>query len=110
MAWQYKLKNKERPKEAERLHDGYWPFEQGPREQASLVKLVEAGAWPKGKKVKIINGRPHRKRRGRWVEIPWEWVGHVTHPQKQRKRKVRAKDKHIGRRRRRRRSRQRYGP
>lgn len=33
-----------------------------------------------------INGKAYRKRRGRLVEIPEEWVGKVTHPQTIRKR------------------------
>jgi hypothetical protein len=73
-----------------------------PKYQAVFVRYIG-----NSKKIKIIDGKPHRKRRGKWVEIPWEWVGHVCHPQTQRKRRKRAQDKHIGRKRRRRRSRER---
>ena len=34
-----------------------------------------------------IDGKFYRKRRGKLVEIPPEWVGKVTHPQTTRKRK-----------------------
>ena len=37
-------------------------------------------------KVKLINGKPHRERRGKLVEIPDEWFGKVTYPQTIRKR------------------------
>lgn len=33
-----------------------------------------------------INGNFYRRRRGKLVEIPEEWVGKVTHPQTIRKR------------------------
>ena len=33
-----------------------------------------------------INGKWYRQRRGKWVEIPAEWVGQTTHPQSIRKR------------------------
>lgn len=34
----------------------------------------------------LIGNRAFRKRRGKLVEIPPEWVGHTTHPQSIRKR------------------------
>ena len=37
-------------------------------------------------KVKFIDGKPHRERRGKLVEIPDEWFGKVTHKQTIRKR------------------------
>lgn len=37
-------------------------------------------------KVQMIDGKPHRMRRGKLVEIPEEWFGHVTHKQTIRKR------------------------
>lgn len=37
-------------------------------------------------KRKQINGKWHRLRRGKWVEIPTEWVGKTIHPQTIRKR------------------------
>ena len=37
-------------------------------------------------KVKMIDEKPHRMRRGVLVEIPAEWYGHVTHKQTIRKR------------------------
>lgn len=37
-------------------------------------------------KIQIIDGKPHRLRRGVLVEIPVEWLGHVTHKQTIRKR------------------------
>ena len=37
-------------------------------------------------KVEMIDGKPHRMRRGVLVEIPAEWYGHVTHKQTIRKR------------------------
>lgn len=37
-------------------------------------------------KVKMIDGVPHRLRRGKLVAIPAEWFGHVTHKQTIRKR------------------------
>jgi hypothetical protein len=40
----------------------------------------------KNRKLKFINGVPHRKRRGRWVEIPAEWYGHIPNVQTMNKR------------------------
>ena len=37
-------------------------------------------------KVKTVDGKPHRVRRGKLVEIPEEWFGKVTHKQTIRKR------------------------
>lgn len=37
-------------------------------------------------KVKMLNGKPHRERRGKLVEIPEEWFGKITHKQTIRKR------------------------
>lgn len=37
-------------------------------------------------KVKVIDGIPHRERRGKLVAIPEEWFGQVTHKQTIRKR------------------------
>lgn len=37
-------------------------------------------------KVKMIDGVPHRERRGKLVPIPEEWFGQVTHKQTIRKR------------------------
>lgn len=36
---------------------------------------------PKTKKLKVIDGKHYRVRRGELVEIPEAWVGKVTHPQ-----------------------------
>ena len=41
-------------------------------------------------KVKMIDGVPHRLRRGKLVAIPAEWFGHVTHKQTIRKRPSKA--------------------
>lgn len=38
-----------------------------------------------------IDGKPHRKRRGKLVEIPAEWKGKVVHKLKRRKRDARAR-------------------
>lgn len=38
-------------------------------------------------KLREIDGHSYRKRRGKWVQIPDEWVGKVAHPQKIRNRK-----------------------
>jgi uncharacterized cupin superfamily protein len=50
------------------------------------------------KKLIIQDGKPHRVRRGKLVEIPAEWFGHVTYQQTVRKRKSKrtkkAKDRH----------------
>ena len=40
----------------------------------------------KNKKLKFIDGKPHRKRRGKWVLIPEEWFGQILHDQTKRKR------------------------
>lgn len=45
-----------------------------------------------------IDGKFYRKRRGKLVEIPEEWVGKVTFPQTHRKRRRKALDKVIQRR------------
>lgn len=37
-------------------------------------------------KLRLIDGKPHRKRRGKWVEIPAEWFGHKLDKQTRRKR------------------------
>lgn len=37
-------------------------------------------------KMLIINGKPHRIRRGKAVEIPAEWLGKIVHEQTKRKR------------------------
>jgi hypothetical protein len=37
-------------------------------------------------KVRLIDGVPHRKRRGRWVAIPPEWFGHKLDKQTKNKR------------------------
>ena len=39
----------------------------------------------------MIGNNFYRKRRGKLVQIPEEWVGKTTHPQTIRKRKKRAK-------------------
>lgn len=36
----------------------------------------------------IIDGKRYRKRRGKLVQIPDEWVGKTVHPQTKRKRKL----------------------
>jgi hypothetical protein len=42
---------------------------------------------PRGRtQVTMIDGKPHRVRRGKLVEIPAKWFGHVTHKQTIRKR------------------------
>jgi hypothetical protein len=42
---------------------------------------------PRGRsQVTMIDGVPHRMRRGKLVAIPAEWFGHVTHKQTIRKR------------------------
>lgn len=41
-------------------------------------------------KPRIVDGKPHRMRRGKLVEIPAEWVGKVTHRQTIRKRPSKA--------------------
>ena len=40
----------------------------------------------RGRRVHLIDGKPHRERRGVLVEIPAEWFGVVTHKQTIRKR------------------------
>lgn len=37
-------------------------------------------------KITMVDGKPHRTRRGKLVEIPEEWFGRVTHKQTIRKR------------------------
>jgi hypothetical protein len=37
-------------------------------------------------KIILIDDVPHRRRRGKIVPIPQEWLGQVTHPQTIRKR------------------------
>lgn len=39
-------------------------------------------------KVRLIDGVPHRKRRGRWVPIPAEWFGHKLDKQTRNKRQA----------------------
>lgn len=39
-------------------------------------------------KVQLIDGVPHRKRRGQWVPIPEEWFGHKPDEQTKRKRQA----------------------
>ena len=36
--------------------------------------------------VTMVDGKPHRMRRGKLIEIPAKWFGHVTHKQTIRKR------------------------
>ena len=42
---------------------------------------------PRNGKLIEIDGKFYRKRRGKLVQIPDEWVGHTTHSQTIRKRK-----------------------
>lgn len=50
-----------------------------PYSDYSLEKKFEyLKDWqPKTKKLKNIDGKFFRKRRGIWVEVPLEWLGHV---------------------------------
>lgn len=42
-------------------------------------------------KLVLVDGQPHRWRRGKLVPIPAEWVGQTAHPQSIRKRPSKAK-------------------
>lgn len=56
------------------------------RNLAELVAELSTRQSRGRTKVKIIDGKPHRLRRGVLVEIPTEWFGQVTHKQTIRKR------------------------
>lgn len=51
-----------------------------------LVEEMRSRAPRSRSQVTMIDGKPHRLRRGKLVEIPAEWFGHVTHKQTIRKR------------------------
>jgi hypothetical protein len=56
------------------------------RTLAGLVEEIRARVSRSRPKVHMIDGKPHRMRRGVLVEIPAEWFGKVTHKQTIRKR------------------------
>ncbi len=51
-----------------------------------LLEQMKNRARRSRAKVQMIDGKPHRMRRGVLVEIPEAWFGHVTHKQTIRKR------------------------
>jgi hypothetical protein len=53
---------------------------------AALVEQLRTRPSRSRPKVKMIDGVPHRLRRGVLVAIPPEWFGHVAHKQTIRKR------------------------
>lgn len=53
---------------------------------AALVEQLRVRPSRSRPKVQMIDGVPHRMRRGKLVAIPAEWFGHVTHKQTIRKR------------------------
>jgi hypothetical protein len=56
------------------------------RTMAELLEQLQNRPRRSRAKVQMIDGKPHRLRRGVLVEIPAEWFGQVTHKQTIRKR------------------------